>query len=157
LIEAFEMLRAKCPPTNHLVIAGAPGWKNKEIFARAKASSVADKIHFINFVASEDKRALYTAADIFVYPSLYEGFGFPVLEAMSAGTPVITSNRSSLPEIAGSSAYLIDPTRPEQLTLAMNELLTKPELRAWHVQKGLEQVKKYSWENAAREWLNLLK
>lgn len=157
LIEAFEMLRAKYPATAHLVIAGAPGWKNKKIFARAKASKVAGKIHFIDFVAPEDKAALYAAANIFVYPSLYEGFGFPVLEAMSAGTPVITSNRSSLSEIVGSAAYLVDPTRPEQITLAMNELLTKPELCAWHVQKRSEQVKKYSWEKAAREWLNLAK
>ena len=157
LIEAFENLRAKYPIMAHLVIAGASGWKNKEIFARAKASNVADKIHFINFVAPEDKAALYACAEIFVYPSFYEGFGFPILEAMAAGTPVISSNRSSLPEIAGSAAYLIDPARPEQLTLAMNELINKPSLRAWHVQKGLEQAKKYSWEKAAREWLNTLK
>jgi glycosyltransferase involved in cell wall biosynthesis len=157
LIESFEMLRAKYPVTDHLVIAGAPGWKNKEIFARAKSLNVADKIHFINFVAPKDKAALYAAADIFVYPSLYEGFGFPVLEAMSAGTPVITSNRSSLAEIAGLAAYLIDPTRPEQMTLAMNELLNNDKLRDWHIQKGLEQVKKYSWEKAAGEWLTLLK
>jgi glycosyltransferase involved in cell wall biosynthesis len=157
LIEAFEMLRDKYPVTDHLVIAGAPGWKNKEIFARAKTSDVADKIHFIDFVAPKDKAALYAAADIFVYPSLYEGFGFPVLEAMNAGTPVITSNRSSLSEIAGSAAYLVDPTRPEQLTFAMSELLNKPELRAWHIQKGFDQVKKFSWENAAKEWLILAK
>lgn len=154
LIEAFEKLRAKYPATAHLVIAGAPGWKNAEIYSRAQASSFAEKIHFIDFVAPEDKTALYAGAKIFVYPSLYEGFGFPVLEAMSVGTPAITSNRSSLPEIAGSAAYLIDPTRPEQITLAMNELLNNDKLRDWHIQKGIEQVKKYSWEKAAKEWLN---
>jgi len=157
LIEAFEILRNKYPATDHLVIAGAPGWKNEEIFARAKNSKYADKIHFINFVAPEDKNALYAAADLFVYPSFYEGFGFPVLEAMAAGTPVITSNRSSLPEIGGSAAYLIDPARPEQLARAMNELLTKQNLRDWHIQKGREQVNKFSWETAAEEWLNTLK
>ncbi|MFA5128145.1 MAG: glycosyltransferase family 1 protein [Patescibacteria group bacterium] len=157
LIEAFETYRAKNQSVEHLVIAGAPGWKNEEIYARAKNSNLADKIHFINFVAPEDKDALYASADLFVYPSLYEGFGFPVLEAMSLGTPVITSNRSSLPEVTGSAAYLIDPTRPEQLALAMNELLNNKNLRDWHIQKGLEQVKKYSWDKAGREWLNILK
>lgn len=156
LIEAFETLRTKYPVSDHMVIAGAPGWKNKDIYARAKASTVADKIHFIDFVAPEDKSALYTAADAFVYPSLYEGFGFPVLEAMAAGTPVITSNRSSLPEVAGSAAYLIDPTRPEQMTLAINELISKPELRAWHIKKGYEQAVKFPWEKAAKEWLNCI-
>jgi glycosyltransferase involved in cell wall biosynthesis len=157
LIEAFEILRNKYPTVDHLVIAGAPGWKNEKIFARAKISKYADKIHFINFVAPEDKNALYAAANLFVYPSFYEGFGFPVLEAMSIGTPVITSNRSSLPEIAGSAAYFVDPTRPDQLALAMNELLTKQNLREWHIQKGHEQVNKFSWETAAGEWLHILK
>jgi glycosyltransferase involved in cell wall biosynthesis len=157
LIEAFEFFRTKYPAVDHLVIAGAPGWKNEEIYARAKNSTLADKIHFINFVAPEDKSALYASADLFVYPSLYEGFGFPVLEAMSLGVPVITSNRSSLSEVAGSAAYLIDPTRPEQLALAMNELLNNNNLRDRHIQKGLEQVNRYSWEKAGLEWLNTLK
>lgn len=156
LIEAFENLRTKYPIMDHLVIAGAPGWKNEGIFARAKISKYSDKIHFINFVAPEDKNALYAAANLFVYPSFYEGFGFPVLEAMSIGTPVITSNRSSLPEISGSAAYLVDPTRPGQLALAMNELLNKRNLRDWHIQKGREQAGKFSWETAAGEWLNTL-
>ncbi|MDD2758066.1 MAG: glycosyltransferase family 1 protein [Patescibacteria group bacterium] len=153
LIEAFEKTEGKIP----LVIAGASGWKNAEIFSRAKNSKLADQIKFIGFVAPEDKPTLYSTAEIFIYPSLYEGFGFPVLEAMSAGTPVITSNRSSLPEIADSAAYLIDPTRPDQLALAINELLTRPALRDWHAQKGREQAAKFTWEKAATEWLNLVK
>jgi glycosyltransferase involved in cell wall biosynthesis len=152
LIEAFEKLSGG----HDLVIAGAPGWKNSEVFAKAKASIKPNRIKFLGFVPPEDKPALYRSAELFVYPSFYEGFGFPVLEAMAEGTPVITSNRSSLPEITGPAAYLIDPTRPEQITLAMNELLTQPKLREWHIQKGLEQVKRYSWENAAREWLSCI-
>lgn len=156
LIEAFEILNSKFQIPNSLVIAGAPGWKNSDVYNKAKTSIKSNRIKFINFVPPEDKPALYRSAELFVYPSLYEGFGFPVLEAMAEGTPVITSNRSSLPEIAGPAAYLIDPARPEQMALAMNELLTQPKLRQWHIQKGLEQVKKYSWEKSAREWLGAL-
>ena len=156
LIEAFEIYRAKNQSVEHLVIAGAPGWKNEEIFARAKNSKYADKIHFINFVAPEDKGALYGSAEVFVYPSFYEGFGFPVMEAMAQGTPVVTANRSSLPEIAGQAAYYIDPNRPEQISLALKEILSDKNLREHFVRAGLEQVKKYSWDNAGREWLSLI-
>lgn len=149
LIEAFENTTGDCS----LVIAGAPGWKNDQIYARVKNSKFSGKIKFIGFIDPLDKTALYSAAEIFIYPSLYEGFGFPVLEAMAAGAPVITSNRSSLPEIAGTGAYLIDPTRPEQMTCAINELLGKPALREWQKQKGLEQAALFAWEKAAREWL----
>ncbi len=138
------------------MIAGAPGWKNKEIFARIENSKYADKIKLIGFIAPEDKSALYGKADIFVYPSLYEGFGFPVLEAMLANTPVITSNRSSLPEVAGTAAYLIDPTRPEQIALAMNEFLTKQKLHNLHAQMGLKQAVKFSWQQAAEKWLSVV-
>ncbi len=149
LIEAFEKITSNI----YLIIAGAPGWKNEEIFERAKKSSRNDKIKFIGFVEPNDKPALYAGAELFIYPSLYEGFGFPVLEAMAADTPVITSNRSSLPEIVGSAAYLIDPTRPEQITIAIDEILTKPALRDLYIKNGREQAVKFSWEKAAKEWL----
>ncbi|MCX6781689.1 MAG: glycosyltransferase family 1 protein [Candidatus Magasanikbacteria bacterium] len=152
LIDAFEKYSGDCT----LVIAGASGWKNESIFIRMRTSKCRSRVKFIGFIAPEDKFALYSAAQIFVYPSLYEGFGFPVLEAMAAGTPVITSNRSSLPEIAGSAAYLVDPARPDQITSALNELFTKPALRDRYIQKGYEQSAKFSWEKAAREWLNCI-
>lgn len=157
LIEAFELFSLSAAQNYALVIAGAPGWKNAEIFTRAKNSKVADKIKFVGFIEAKDKPALYAAAQMFVYPSFYEGFGFPVLEAMLAGTPVITSNRSSLPEVAGSAACLIDPVRPEQIALAMSELATKPNLRNWHIEKGRAQTKKFTWEKAAKEWLEIIK
>lgn len=152
LIEAFEKINS-----NHsLVIAGATGWKNKKIYKRILNSPKKGKIQLLGFVASENKKFLYKSADLFVYPSFYEGFGFPVLEAMSVGTPVITSNLSSLPEISSSAAYLIDPTRPMQITLAINELLSNQELRNWHIQKGFKQVEKFSWQRSATEWLRLI-
>lgn len=153
LIEAFENLQTKHSFTEHLVIAGAPGWKNKNIFNRIAESPFGDKIHLINFVTPKDKATLYCQASIFIYPSFYEGFGFPILEAMSHGTPVITSNHSSLVEISGSSAYLIDPKRPEQITLAINNILTNKQIRDRQIEEGYKQIKKYTWEKSAQNWL----
>ncbi len=164
LIEAFESHceEAEGRPqadSNHqhsLVIAGAPGWKNKKIFERIKKSKFSERIKILGFVPDEDKAGLYALAKLFVYPSFYEGFGFPVLEAMKAGVPVITSNCSSLPEIAGPAVYLIDPNRPNQIALAMNELINNEKLREWHIKKGHEQTQKFNWQNSAREWLKII-
>lgn len=156
LIKAFEEFCLNQTSQYSLVIAGAPGWKNKRIYKQAKKSKYTKQIQFIGFVEDRDKPTLYANAEIFVYPSLYEGFGFPVLEAMKAGTAVITSNRSSLPEIAGSAAYLIDPNRPEQIAKAMKNLITNQNLRQWHVVKGQYQAKKFTWQKAAEEWLEFV-
>lgn len=152
LIEAFE----KSNTNATLIIAGAPGWKNKKIFERAKNSKYNERIKFLGFVADDDKPALYAGAKIFVYPSFYEGFGFPILEAMQTGTPVIASNRSSLPEIGGSAVYLIDPNRPKQIAFAINELMNNQKLREWHIEKGRQQAQKFNWENSAKEWLETI-
>jgi len=88
-----------------------------------------------------------------VYPSFYEGFGFPVLEAMNAGVPAITSSRSSLPEITGSAAYLVNPHHPEEIAEGINLLLTNHEARAAQIKNGLERARKFSWETAAKQWL----
>lgn len=152
LIEAFEKTNGE----NTLVIAGAPGWKNEEIYARARQSKSSEQIKFLGFVPGVDKPGLYAGARVFVYPSFYEGFGFPVLEAMSAGVPVVTSNRSSITEITGPAAYLIDPTRPEQIANGINEIINNSNVRNWHIEKGLERARKFSWENAAREWIKCL-
>lgn len=177
LIEAFEShceeAEGRRPPerpngrasgnpedgSNHphsLVIAGAPGWKNEKIFERIKKSKFSERIKILGFVPDEDKAGLYALAKLFVYPSFYEGFGFPVLEAMQAGVPVIASNRSSLPEIAGPAVYLIDPSRPNQIVLAMNELINNEKLREWHIKKGHEQTQKFNWQDSAKEWLNAI-
>lgn len=141
----------------HLVIAGAPGWKNKKIFARAKQSKYSERIKFLGFIPDEDKPALYAGTKIFVYPSFYEGFGFPVLEAMQSGVPVIASNRSSIPEIADSAVYSIDPNRPEQIAFAINELMNNNKLREWHINEGLKQAQKFNWQKSAEEWLKIIK
>lgn len=146
-------LRRGSIQNTHLIIAGAPGWKNSAVYKQALSSPVKEKIKFLGFVEPEDKPALYAAASLFVYPSFYEGFGFPVLEAMSMGTPVITSNRSSLPEITGNAAYLIDPNRPAEIAAAMAELLANQNLRERQIKNGFIQSAKFSWDRAAGEWL----
>ena len=157
LINAFEIFNVKYPVYDiSLVIAGAPGWKNKEIFEQIKKSPCKEKIKYVGCVKNDDKPALYSNASLFVYPSFYEGFGFPILEAMASGVPVITSNRSSLPEVAGSNAILIDPNHPEQIAWAMNNILTNQNLRETQIKNGLLQAAKFSWEKAAKEWLSVL-
>ena len=158
LIEAFEKCHSLLPNSYYLVIAGSgKGWKNKQIYARALASPLRDKIEFIGYVDAQDKPGLYSLAELFVYPSFYEGFGFPVLEAMAMGIPVITSNRSSLPEITDQSAYLINPNRPAEIADAIIKMLTDENLREHFKKLGLEQVKKFSWDTAAKQWLELIK
>lgn len=157
LIEAFEQCYSLHPTHHSLVIAGGGrGWKNKKIYARALASPLRDKIEFIGYVDAEDKPALYSLSELFVYPSFYEGFGFPVLEAMAMGVPVITSNRSSLPEITNHAAYLINPNRPAEISQAITKLLTDEKLREHFKKMGLEQVKKFSWEPSAKQWIDLI-
>jgi glycosyltransferase involved in cell wall biosynthesis len=157
LIEAFEKTYSVLPNSYTLIIAGSgAGWKNKSIYARALASPLRDKIEFIGYVDAEDKPGLYSLAELFVYPSFYEGFGFPVLEAMAMSVPVITSNRSSLPEITDHTAFLVNPNRPAEIAEAITKILTDEKLREHFKKMGLEQIKKFSWDTAARQWLDLI-
>jgi glycosyltransferase involved in cell wall biosynthesis len=156
LIEAYEQSYTTLFDPLYLVIAGADGWHTKAIYERAKKSPLKEHIKFIGYVDAKDKPALYSMASLFIYPSFYEGFGFPVLEAMAMGTPVITSNRSSLPEVAQSSAYLINPNKPTEIATAITQLMTKKKLKQYFKNKGIEQSKKFNWENAAKEFLKVI-
>jgi glycosyltransferase involved in cell wall biosynthesis len=156
LLQSFEKVYASETLPIHLVIAGAPGWKNEKVFDYIKNSPVKEKIHCLGYVTETEKTVLYELAEIFVYPSHYEGFGFPVLEAMALGTPVITSNRSSLPEITGSSASLINPLDPSDLTESIRTLLNTKELRDWQQKKGLELAQQFSWKRSAENFLATL-
>ena len=109
----------------------------------------------VDIVDEAKKVELYRNASLFVFPSLYEGFGLPVLEAMSAGVPVITSNRSSLPEVCGDAVYYVNPNNVLELAEAMKLVLTDEKLRQNMIQKGLEQAKKFSWEDSAKVLLSL--
>lgn len=159
LIAAFsQLVTAERQPavTNlHLVIAGGKGWLYDAIFAAAEASPVRERIHFAGFVADEDLPTLYSLADLFAFPTHYEGFGIPVLEAMACGTPVVCANNSSLPEVAGDAALLVEATDTSALTDAMHRLLTDVSLREELIGRGFEQAKRFTWEGAARRLLRV--
>ena len=156
IIKAFEQISQELPTPPALVIAGAPGWKNKKIYTIANKSPAREQIKFIGYIAPEDKPALYASADLFVYPSFYEGFGFPVLEAMAMGVPVITSNRSSLPEICNKSAFSINPNKTNELANAMKKILTDMNQRSKQIKNGFIEAAKFSWDKAAHDWLDII-
>ncbi len=154
LIEAFADLRfAICDL--HLVIAGGKGWLYEEIFATVERLGLEEKVVFPGFVADEHLPALYNLADLFVFPSLYEGFGLPPLEALACGTPVITSDASSLPEVVGQAGLMVKATDVEALAQAMRQVLEDDALQEEMIARGLEQAKKFTWEKAAAKLLNL--
>ncbi len=158
LIRAYEILREEYKINEYkLVIAGNRGWLHKEIFEAAKKSLYKQDIKFSGFVEPQDKVYLYNLASLFVYPSFFEGFGFPPLEAMSCGVPVICSNTSSFPEVAGGAALMVDPYNRSEIAWAMKEILSDEKLKESLIQKGLVHVQKFSWDNCAEETLALIK
>jgi len=154
LIEAYSLLVTR-HPSLHLVIAGGKGWLYEEIFATVERLGLEEKVVFPGFVANGDLPALYNLADLFVFPSLYEGFGLPPLEALACGTPVITSNASSLPEVVGEAGLMVEATNVEGLAEAMNRVLEDAALREEMIVRGLEQAGKFTWEKAAAKLLIL--
>lgn len=157
LIDAFATVNAQCTMHNaQLIIAGRKGWLYDEIFARARALGLTDSVIFTGYVPDADLPALLSGARLFAFPSLYEGFGFPVLEAMICGVPVVCSNTSSLPEVAGDAALLVDPLDTAALAAAMARLLTDESLRAALTARGYEQAQRFSWEKAARQVLDII-
>ena len=150
LLRAFAMAKQRGLP-HTLVVAGARGWGESRLASLPEELGIAGSVRFTGFVEDGDLPHLYAGADFFVYPALYEGFGLPVLEAMAAGTPVITSNCSSLPEVAGDAAVLIDPRSESELAGAMLQLAGDSGLRERLAGAGLEQAGKFSWERTVRE------
>ena len=140
-----------------LVIAGAKGWLYKDIFKKVKNSKYKEDIIFTGFIDDKDKPYLYNLANIFVYPSFFEGFGFPPLEAMACGTPTIVSNASSLPEIVGNGAIMIDPYNVDELTFAIRKVLEDKDLQSDLIKKSLKQAKKFNWDKTAKEVLGIFK
>jgi glycosyltransferase involved in cell wall biosynthesis len=134
-----------------LVVAGARGWKVDPIFEEVRALGIADQVRFTGYAAGDELALWYSAATLFVYPSLYEGFGLPLLEAMACGTPVVSSNASSLPEVAGDAALLIDPRDVDGLATAIDRLAHDPMLRTDLAKRGIERARQFSWMRTARE------
>jgi glycosyltransferase involved in cell wall biosynthesis len=147
LVEAFETVDRSW----QLVLAGSCGYGAHEILARIAASPARERILVAGYVTRKDLAVWYAKAKIFAFPSLDEGFGMPVLEAMAAGTPVVTSNRSALPEVAGDAAMLVDPENLGALGQALIDLTQKEDLRAELSRRGVERARGFTWEKAVAE------
>lgn len=150
VLEAFERVYAG-RLTDGLVVVGKRGWLYEGFFARLEASPARQAVLFPGYVPDEDLPAIYAGAQALVFPSFYEGFGLPVLEAMACGTPVVCSDRGSLPEVAGDAALLVDPGDGEAIVEAVRSLLSREDLREVYRRRGLERAGQFSWERAARE------
>jgi len=150
LLQALARLRAR-GLKHGLVVAGQQAWRHEGEAPLARRLGLADSVRFLGHVPQADLPALYSAADLFVFPSLYEGFGLPALEAMACGTPVVASNVSALPEVVGDAALQVSPLDVEALADAMERLLRDDRLRADLRERGLEQARQFSWEKAARQ------
>jgi glycosyltransferase involved in cell wall biosynthesis len=155
LLWAFALIAADVPQI--LVIAGRTDPRyHPKLAAEAKALGVTEKVRFLDYVPAEDLPALYTGADVFVLPSLYEGFGLPILEAMACGTPVIASRTSSIPEVTGDAAALVDPQDVPALAAIMHAVLADPDAREGLRQRGLARAAQFSWSRTARALLSIL-
>jgi glycosyltransferase involved in cell wall biosynthesis len=154
LVLAFAAV-AKEYPECVLVIAGKKGWKYEEVFVNARESGVEERIHFTGFVSDEDKMALMGRATVFAYPSLYEGFGIPVLEALACGVPTLTSDVSSIPEVTGDAALLVNPESTEEIATALRRLLSDTDLREELRTKGMKRAKLFPWSATAERTLGV--
>ena len=155
LLQAYSLLKGRYP--HRLVIAGGKGWLYEGIFQEVERLSLEERVFFLGYVPEEDLPALYNLADLFVFPSLYEGFGLPPLEAMACGTPVVVSDLSSLPEVVGDGALLVPPQEVEALAEAMEKALSDPSLREELRSKGLERARRFTWSEAAKRLLAIYK
>lgn len=156
LIKAYSLLPENLKNIYKLVIVGKKGWYYEDIFKTVKNLNLQKKVEFTGYIPDEDLPLVYNLSEIFIYPSLYEGFGLPVLEAMACGIPVITSDVSSLPEIVGDAGILVNPRSTLQIKNAMKLLLENEKLRETLKEKGIERAKKFQWRNTARKLLNLM-
>jgi len=158
IIRAYNQLRVmSCELRDYkLIIAGARGWKSENIYREWDKSAFKNDIKFLGYVEPDDKIYLYNLASVFIYPSFYEGFGFPPLEAMACGVPVVASFASSLPEVVGDAALMVDPYNINDLAGALEKVLVDENLKNKLIARGLEQAKKFSWRETARAYLSEL-
>lgn len=154
LLRAWEMVLPRLPKEMFLVLAGAPG--KKQVFGELALDKLPPRVHFTGHVRDDLLPSLYAGATAFAYVSLYEGFGLPPLEAMACGTPVLTSNVTSIPEVVGDAALMVDPYDVEAIADGLQRLVEDTTLRQELRQKGLERAKLFSWEKTARETWKVL-
>jgi glycosyltransferase involved in cell wall biosynthesis len=149
LIEAYNQLPREA--TNHpLLLAGKPGWYSDQLLQQAN-----ERVKFIGYVDAADKNALLSGATAFVFPSLYEGFGLPVLEALACGVPVLCSHTSSLPEVAGEAAVMVNPLDADDIARGLREITTNDELRQTLIERGYQQAQQFTWQACAEVVLNV--
>lgn len=153
LVKAFERC-ADLDPALKLVIAGKLGWNYDDLLRYVQESALRERIVLTGYINEAEKHALLKSAQLFAYVSLYEGFGLPVLEGMAAGVPTVTSNISSMPEVAGQGALQIDPQDVGQIVEALKNLIVDADARRQLLERGLEQSQAFTWENMARGWLD---
>jgi len=155
LIEGVKHYRIQSHNDLHLVLVGKWGWRSRDLRQRLKKNDVHDWVHYLGYVANEDRPALYRSATVFTWPSIYEGFGLPVLEAMASGTPVVTSHTSSLSELTKDAAILVDPYNSRDISDALRGLLGSNTLQKQLSQRGLARAKELSWKKTAVETLTV--
>jgi glycosyltransferase involved in cell wall biosynthesis len=151
LIRAFARLVRAYPQLNHsLVLVGKPTWFSPKVQEAARESGVEDRIQFVGFVSDPDLLQLYNACDCFVFPSFYEGFGFPALEAMACGRTVVCSDASALPEVVDGAAILFDPYAIDEMVRAIADVLLDAELRGRMERLGIQRAAHFSWQKTAQ-------
>lgn len=155
LIEAYSLLRSRNSCVPKLVIAGGKGWLYDDIFAKVNQLGLQDDVLFTGYVDTSHVPLLFKGAYAFVFPSIYEGFGLPPLEAMACGTPVITSNVASLPEVVGDAALLVDPYSVDSIADGMEKIISDSQLRFHLSKRGLKRASEFSWDNSARIVLDI--
>jgi glycosyltransferase involved in cell wall biosynthesis len=156
LIQAFEMLAADDSEIA-LVLCGAPGWRASDILERARRSPFARRIHNLGFIRDNELPALYSAAAVTAFVSLHEGFGLPALESMACGTPVVAADRTSLPEVCGDAAILIDPFDSHEIAGGLRRVLDDSSLRRRLAEQGRSHAKAFTWQRCARDTLAFLR
>ncbi|MBN1939563.1 MAG: glycosyltransferase family 4 protein [Candidatus Aminicenantes bacterium] len=149
LIEAYALLPESLRLDHPLVIAGGKGWKNRDVFDVVTRRGLEKQVRFLGYVPEEDRAPLLREATVFTLPSLYEGFGMPVLEAMACGTPVVTSSGGALPEVGGEAVLYVDPLDPESIAKGIVAALTRPDLREQLSAAGLKRAAEFRWEDGA--------
>jgi glycosyltransferase involved in cell wall biosynthesis len=155
LVTAYVSLQGEGLKLPKLIVVGNKHAAYDAAQAAAQASPIPSDIVFINFVAQEDLNMLYSAAEIFVFPSLNEGFGLPIIEAFASGTPVITSNVTSMPEIAGEAALLVEPSDVSDIAAKIKQLLLDRSLQDTLVKKGIARARDFSWKATAQDTVKL--
>ena len=140
-----------------MVFTGSKSWKDASVFETLEKLNLKDRIKKIGYVEHEDMPVLYNLAKAYVYPSLYEGFGLPVLEAMKCGCPVVASNATSIPEVAGDAAILINPLDTKALSEAIFRILTDQQLRNELMSSGYKQAQRFSWDKCAKQMLEIIR